>query len=121
MKSVRQLVRASGFHQGRLLIDRRRTFWTMTAWNSEQAMRGFRSTGAHMRAMPRLVSWCDEASVVHWESEAAELPDWRTAAGRLRTGGRLSRVDLPSAAHVSREFADPPLLAMVERTIHPKG
>lgn len=44
--SQRQVVRAAGFSGGRLLIDARRTFWTLTAWEDERAMKAFRGTGA---------------------------------------------------------------------------
>ena len=35
--SQRQVVRAPEFVGGKLLIDARRTFWTLTAWGSERA------------------------------------------------------------------------------------
>jgi hypothetical protein len=52
----------------------------MTAWESEAAMRAFRSSGANMKAMPKLLDWCDEASYAHWEQESPELPDWAVGA-----------------------------------------
>lgn len=118
-RAVRQLMRARGFHRGKLLVERGLTFWTMTAWQDERAMRDFRSSGAHKRAMPRLVSWCDEASVVHWQSETAELPDWQTAARRMTAEGRLSPVERPSAAQVAGKFAPPRPRSFIERTIIP--
>lgn len=51
----RQTVRASGFIGGRLLVDRHRTYWTLTVWEDEKAMKGFRGSGPHARAMPKLV------------------------------------------------------------------
>ena len=120
-KVVRQLVRARGLHRGKLLIDGGRTFWTMTAWQDQQAMRDFRSSGAHMLAMPRLVAWCDEASVAHWQSDAAELPDWETAAGRMMAEGRLSPVERPSAAHAAGKLAPARLHPLIGRTIHPRA
>jgi ketosteroid isomerase-like protein len=35
---------------GRLLLEANWAFWTMTAWESEAAMRAFRSSGANMSA-----------------------------------------------------------------------
>src|SRR3712207_7769762 len=50
-------------------VDRKRTFWTMTVWESEKDMRAYLMSGAHKKAMPKLASWCSEASVAHWRSE----------------------------------------------------
>ena len=52
-------------------------------------MNAFRITLPHRDAMPKLLEWCDEAAVVHWNQEFAELPDWlgnrREAYGRIRS------------------------------------
>lgn len=50
-----------------------------------------------MKAMPKLLRWCDEASYVHWEQvdETAPTPD--VAIERLRREGKLSKVNAPSA------------------------
>jgi hypothetical protein len=72
--SQRQVVRAAGFSGGRLLIDARRTFWTLTAWEDERAMKAFRGTGAHARVMPRLFDWCDEAAYAHWTLPMVSFP-----------------------------------------------
>jgi len=44
--SQRQVVRALEFVGGKLLIDARRTFWTLTAWGRERAMKAFRGWAA---------------------------------------------------------------------------
>ena len=61
-RARRQVKKAPGFQKGGLLADRSWTFWTMTAWDTQEDMRQFMTTGAHKKAMPRLLHWCDEAS-----------------------------------------------------------
>ena len=71
-----QVKKAPGFLIGALLSDRHWTFWTMTAWDSQESMRAFMTSGPHKKAMPRLLHWCDEASVAHWTQPDASLPSW---------------------------------------------
>ncbi len=72
-------------------------FWTLTAWQDEGAMKAYRVTSPHRSAMPKLLEWCDEATVAHWSQESAELPDWDTAERRMADSGHLSKVNHPSA------------------------
>ncbi|HLI20558.1 MAG TPA: hypothetical protein VKV32_05545, partial [Stellaceae bacterium] len=65
----------------------------------EPSMRSFMTTGAHRLVMPKILDWCDEASVVHWPQDGDNLPDWAIAEARMRTEGRTSRVRNPSPAH----------------------
>jgi hypothetical protein len=104
-RSSRQARRAPGFLGGAVLADRRLTFWTLTAWASEEAMRAYLRGGAHGAVMPRLLHWCDEASVARWPGAA--LPAWPEAAERMRALGRPSRVRHPSPAHAALAFPDP--------------
>ena len=71
-------------------------------WRDEVAMRGFRASGAHLKAMPRLLEWYDEASVAHWSDPAATIPSADVAYQRLRTDGRVSRVHLNSGPEPTR-------------------
>jgi hypothetical protein len=107
LQSVRQTERASGFLGGRLLREARNAFWTMTAWEDEAAMNAFRGSGAHRGAMPKLLNWCDEACVVHWDQETAELPTWIEAHRRMVNEGKRSKVNHPSSAHVTNHIAAP--------------
>jgi hypothetical protein len=109
LKSRSQVQRAAGFQGGSLLADRRSTFWTMTAWDGEEAMRAYILAGDHRAAMPRLLAWCDEASVVHWVHDEQTLPSWRSAAERMRQEGRPSKVGNPSPNHAGLSFDVPRL------------
>jgi hypothetical protein len=106
-RSFRQVSRAPGFQTGAVLNDRERTFWTMTAWDMQENMRQFMNSGAHKKAMPHLLHWCDEASVAHWGQEDVVLPSWTEAARRMREQGRVSKVRYPSSGHASLSFSEP--------------
>lgn len=98
-KTLRQIKHAEGFLAGSLLPDRRFTFWTMTLWRDQAAMKRYITSGSHLKAMPKLLGWCDEASVVHWNQENTTAPDWHEADRRMRDHGRPSKVRHPSADH----------------------
>ena len=103
--SSRQVRRAPGFLGGWLAGEGGLNgSWTITAWRDEAAMRAYRNTAAHMRAMPKLLHWCDEASVLHWEQETAALPDMPEAWRRMVAEGRVSKVLHPSPAHAARRI-----------------
>jgi len=103
----RQVKAAPGFLRGSLLADRRLAFWTLTVWESAQAMRDYMLGGAHRAAMPRLVEWCDEASVTHWEVEGDAIPSWPEADRRMRETGRPSKVRHPSPHHAGLTYLAP--------------
>ncbi len=107
LRSLRQAKRSFGFQSGGLLADRDWAFWTMTAWGSQESMRGFMTTGSHRAAMPRLLDWCDEASVVHWDQAEDALPSWTEADQRMRTSGRVSKVRKPSPQHATLTYRTP--------------
>lgn len=107
MRSSAQVRRAPGFITGSLLADRERTFWTMTLWRDQADMRLYMTGGAHLKAMPRLGGWCDEASVVHWRQTSDIAPDWPEADRRMRNDGRPSRVRHPGAAHRDLAYRAP--------------
>lgn len=118
-RSQRQVARAAGFVGGRLLVDAKWTFWTLTVWESESAMKAFRGSGAHAKVMPRLFHWCDEAAYAHWIPTDTSIPSWPEAYGHLVDQGRLSRVEHPSASHEARQFAKPRLKPLIGGDIKP--
>jgi len=106
-RSSRQAQRAEGFLDGKLVVDARNTFWTVTAWTSEAAMRAYRAQGPHLRAMGKLAHWCDEASVTRWQQEGTALPSPEEAHRRMVQEGRPSRVDHPSPDQNANRIAPP--------------
>jgi hypothetical protein len=96
-RSFKQAKRAPG----NLAVNLRRAegfaFWTLTMWRDEAAMSAYRIAPPHLHAMPKLLEWCDEAAVVHWNQVSAGLPDWETAERRMAEFGRLSKVNHPSS------------------------
>ncbi len=104
-RSSRQVSKAAGYLDGGLLNDRKLTFWTVTAWTDEAAMRAYVLSGDHRAAMGKLSRWCDEASAAHWT--APGLPDWAEADRRMRETGRPSKVRHPSPVHAALAY-DPP-------------
>jgi quinol monooxygenase YgiN len=108
LSSVRQ-ARAS---DGCIFADVRRevklTFWTRTLWRDEASMRAFMTRGAHRKVMPKILDWCDEAAVAHWQQDGDTPPEWPAAETRMRNAGRISRVHNPSAAHRRGETVPAP-------------
>ncbi len=107
LRSISQVKRAPGFRIGALLPDRSLTFWTLTGWDSQEAMRSYMTTGSHKQAMSHLMHWCDEASVAHWTQEEEALPSWSEADRRMRTEGRASKVNHPSPHHADLTYQEP--------------
>jgi len=117
-QSVRQAERSPGFLGGRLLVNAGYVFWTMTAWADEAAMNAFRAGGAHRRAMPKLLNWCNEAAVVHWTQDSPEIPAWQQAQQHMSEKGKLSKVNHPSAAQASQQIPAPES-SRIARTLKP--
>lgn len=107
VRARQQATRAKGFLGGALLQDRAWAFWTLTMWNSEECMRAYMLGGSHRAAMPKLLNWCDEASVVHWTQNGETLPSWEEADRRMRQEGRPSKVRNPSPHHASLAYRAP--------------
>jgi hypothetical protein len=118
-KSVRQVERSPGFLGGRLLVNAKKVFWTMTAWTDQAAMNAYRTGGAHRQAMPKLLNWCNEAAVVHWTQESSEIPVWDEAQQHMAKEGKLSKVNHPSPAQVSNHIPGPEP-SRIQRELKPR-
>jgi hypothetical protein len=95
LRSARQAKRSPGFRGGTLGGDAQGGNWTITVWESEEAMRAFRNAGAHRTVMPRLLNWCDEASFTHYATDGVGLPAADDAYRRLSSSGKVSKVNHP--------------------------
>jgi hypothetical protein len=107
LRVLRQAGKAEGNLRIALLKDSRNTFWTGTSWQSQELMKAFMHAAPHGPAMRSLLEWWDEASLVHWSQDGAELPDWQEAHRRLESEGRPSKVHHPSPAHTAHRFPPP--------------
>ena len=65
------------------------------------AMRTFRNSGAHLKAMPKLLRMCDQASFTHFEQAGQDAPSPDAAYDVLLRDGKLSKVNAPSAEHLA--------------------
>ncbi len=120
LASSRQLRRAPGFIRGRFALEGMTGFWTITAWKDEASMRGYRNADAHKRAMPKLMGWCDEASVAHWEQAGDELPTAAQALERMISSGRISKVRNPSPGHATGTIAPDRTVPQVRQEVGPQ-
>lgn len=107
LRAFQQAKNSPGNLAASVLRDADKTFWTRTVWTTESAMRSFMLAGPHRQVMRRLLEWCDEAALVHWEKETAEEPEWQEAHRKLQVDGRRSKVNHPSPAHESFQIRPP--------------
>lgn len=114
-RSSAQASKADGFVGGYVLVDRHRTFWTMTGWRNEASMRAYRGSGAHRTVMPKLAKWCDEAVVAHWQSD--EFPTWSEAWQHMSAKGRFTPVNHPSDGQKAKRIAEPRTEPLIQQVV----
>ena len=61
--------------------------YTMTSWNSMEALKGFARSGAHLEAMKKSASISKEIRTL--TIEASALPKWKEAKALLFKDGRI--------------------------------
>ncbi len=121
LASTRQVRSAPGLILGRFGLEGVTDFWTLTAWQDAASMRAYRNTAAHMKAMPKLLGWCDEASVVHWEQPGDILPSAAEALRRMVSEGRISKVRHPSPGHAAGQIAPDRRMPKLQPEFKPAG
>lgn len=99
-RSRRQIKGAKGFVGGYLGAGPKFALWTVTVWTDEAAMRAFRDASAHLKAMPKLIESCAEASLVHWAADGDSVPSPAEAAERMKHG-RTSKLRHPTPEHAA--------------------
>ena len=103
LRSIAQARRTPGYLGGWTSNDGESGFWTATVWEDVAAMRAFRNSGAHLKAMPKLLHLSDQAAFTHFEQSGREVPTPEAAYEWLARQGQLSKVNAPSAQHLAGE------------------
>jgi heme-degrading monooxygenase HmoA len=101
LRSIGQVRRSRGYLGGWTGRDAENGFWTATVWENADQMRAFRNSGAHLKAMPKLLHMCDQASYTHFEQPAADVPTAEAAFQALSRDGKMSKVNAPSPQHLA--------------------
>ncbi|HCF28570.1 MAG TPA: hypothetical protein DEV81_15525 [Cyanobacteria bacterium UBA11049] len=116
--STWQIINTPGFLGGKFLGDDRGGSWTLTVWEKQAAMKHYRNSGAHRRVMPSIHSWCDEAAVVHWETDSY-FPTWEEIHRRMIAQGHITRLSQPTAAQLEKKIPSPSSEALA-RVLRPR-
>ena len=95
-KITQEVQKSPGFIEGKLLVDRKRVFWTATLWDSKESMLAFRNSGAHLKAMPKLKHWASKATYTHFETESEVFPNWETIYREITKSGIPSKTLYPT-------------------------
>ena len=103
-RAAQQAAAAPGNLAVRLLRDRKNTYWTLTAWSDDAAMKTFMHAGTHGAVMRKLLDWCDEAALVHWTQDSANLP--HVGGGAPATAAGWTPLEGPSPLGCARGVRD---------------
>jgi hypothetical protein len=81
----RQVSRAPGAYGATLKAEPlKRTFWTLSAWESPQALKDFARSGAHAPTSRGLAAQMRDAKFATWATTSDALPvNWAEARRRL--------------------------------------
>jgi hypothetical protein len=82
----RQVGRAPGAYGASLKAQPfRRTFWTLSAWESAEALKAFAGSGAHAPVSRGLAGEMRDVRFASWTTSSEDLPvRWEEAVRRLR-------------------------------------
>jgi quinol monooxygenase YgiN len=84
---ARQLEHSEGLIGYSLLAQpTKKTFWTLSAWTNQQALRAFVRTMPHMKIMKALQPYMEPTRFTTWQALGSMLPvPWTDAMDHLRT------------------------------------
>ena len=105
--SIKSIVKIDGFIAGKELVDKGLTFWTVTLWQSDQAMKYFRNNDPHKMAMRNLPHWCNEASYAHWQQEDEIIPAWPDLYKKFVEELKITKVKHPSPQQEAKQYPAP--------------
>ncbi|MEU9023860.1 hypothetical protein [Actinomadura sp. NPDC048394] len=85
MSLLRQARRSDGAHGVALKAQLlKRTFWTLSAWRDEQAIRAYAAAEPHRSSMRAKRAVMRGSTFVFWQAKAADLPiGWEEARRRI--------------------------------------
>ena len=69
-------------------------WFTLSAWESEETLKQFARSGAHLEAMKISTQLSPELST--YTFEAAQVPDWKEAKRLLAAHGKVMRLPSPA-------------------------
>jgi len=76
-----QARRAEGVIRASVYREDSRTLWSLSVWDSSEAMLAYRNTGSHLRVMGVARRVGARVDFRHWEADA--VPSWEEARRRL--------------------------------------
>ncbi|MGN6390280.1 MAG: hypothetical protein ACTHL1_12290 [Burkholderiaceae bacterium] len=115
---IRQATCSPGFLAGAILPEPALVFWTMTLWESPEAMRGYVLSGPHRAAMPALAALASESRTAQLPHEGA-LPSWDAAYRLLDSAAPFAgRLERPSPDHQAG-IMRPPRFVFLARPLKP--
>lgn len=82
LRSQWQAKRAPGCSHAATRREEGNIFWSLSVWQTPEAMRAYRSSGAHLRAMQVTRQITGRADFVHWQSDS--IPGWDEAMSRAK-------------------------------------
>ena len=116
---VKQIRSSEGFRNGKTLLDPSLSAWTVTLWDSEDAMRAFYTSGAHRNIMPSLSFYSNEAVTAHMSFSEVDLPTWRFVHEQLSKIGKFSTVlKEPTQNHLDKIISKPSITLLTRPIKH---